>query len=84
MGIFDFLKPKKTSACVAKDRLQIIVAQQRALTNGHDYLPVLQQELLEVIRKYIPEAEDKVNIELDRQGDCHVLELNVTLPDAKQ
>ncbi|AGW14871.1 cell division topological specificity factor MinE [Megalodesulfovibrio gigas] len=81
MGIFDFLRPRKNSACVAKERLQIIVAHQRALNSGHDYLPVLQKELLDVIRRYIPVTEDQVKIELDRQGDCHVLELNVTLPD---
>ena len=30
MSIFDFLKPKKNTAATAKNRLQIIIAQERS------------------------------------------------------
>ncbi|MDZ4114840.1 MAG: cell division topological specificity factor, partial [Xanthomonadaceae bacterium] len=30
MSIFDFLKPKKNTASIAKERLRIIVAQERS------------------------------------------------------
>ena len=54
MGLFDFLTSKKpASANVAKERLRIIVAQERHARGGPDYLPLLQRELLEVIRKYV-------------------------------
>ena len=44
MGIFDFLTAKKQTANVAKDRLRIIVAHERAGRGGPDYLPMLQRE----------------------------------------
>ena len=53
MGLFDFLKTKKNTASIAKERLRIIVAQERSSRGAPDYLPLLQRELLEVIRKYV-------------------------------
>lgn len=37
MGLFDFLKAKKTTAETAKNRLQIIIAQERSHRGGPDY-----------------------------------------------
>ena len=53
MSIFDFLKPKKTTAQTAKNRLQIIIAQERSSQGAPDYLPLMRREILEVIRKYV-------------------------------
>lgn len=82
MSFFDYFKSKKnTSASVAKERLQIIVAHERGQREQPDYLPQLQQELLAVIRKYVQIDDDMVQVELDRNENCSVLELNVTLPE---
>jgi cell division topological specificity factor len=82
MSIFSYLLPKKqTSASVAKERLQIIVARERSTRGGPDYLPQLQQELLMVVRKYVPVGEDAVNVQVDRDSGCESLELNITLPE---
>ena len=82
MSILDFFRSsKKESAAVAKERLQIIVAHERNQRNQPDYLPKLQQELLEVIRKYVEVNQDQVEGALDNNGNCSVLELNITLPD---
>ena len=62
MGIFDFLKPKKETASIAKDRLRIIVAQERTTRGAPDYLPMLQRELLEVIKKYVNVDAEAVNV----------------------
>ena len=66
---------------MAKERLQIIVAHERGQRDQPDYLPQLQQELLEVIRKYVQISDDMVQVEVDRNENCSVLELNVTLPE---
>jgi|TARA_R110000751_G_scaffold9470_13_gene35513 cell division topological specificity factor len=79
--LLDFLKrERKKTANVAKERLQIIVAHQRSQRDQPDYMPMLERELLEVIRKYVQVDQDAINISLDREDDCSVLELNVTLP----
>ena len=49
MSFLSFLLgQKKTSASVAKERLQIILAHERGRGDSPDYLPQLQQELIAV------------------------------------
>ena len=81
MKLLDFLKrERKKSASVAKERLQIIVAHQRSQRGQPDFLPMLEKELLEVIRRYVEVDDDAINMSLDSEDNCSVLELNVTLP----
>lgn len=83
MSFLDYFRGKKTasSANVAKERLQIIVAHERGQRDQPDYLPKMQQEILEVIRKYVQISDDMVQVDVDRSDNCSVLELNVTLPE---
>ena len=84
MGILDFLKRKpEPTATVAKERLRIIVAQERSTRGAPDYLPLLRNELLEVIKKYVHVDIDAININVERDSGHEVLELSVALPDGK-
>lgn len=81
MGILSYFRSKKqpTSANVAKERLQVLVAYERNQRTQPDYLPQMQQEILAVIAKYVEVSLDDVQINLDE--NCSILELNVTLPE---
>jgi cell division topological specificity factor len=85
VSIFDYFRSKAApkSASVAKERLQIIVAHERSKRNlsQPDFLPQMQQEIVSVIRKYIPIETDDVTVNLDNNENCSVLELNITLPE---
>ena len=82
MGIFDFLRARPhNTASVARERLRIIVAQERSQRGAPDYLPTLRRELLEVIRKYVNVDTEAVDVHVQREGDHEVLELSVALPD---
>ena len=81
MGLFDFLKAKKTTAETAKNRLQIIIAQERSSRGAPDYLPLLQRELLEVIKKYVNIDVDAVKVDLVKDGQHDVLDISVALPE---
>ena len=83
MGLFDFLKPKQNTAAIAKDRLRIIVAQERTTRGAPDYLPLLQRELLEVIRKYVSVDAEAVKVDLVKDGEHDVLDISVALPDGR-
>ncbi len=84
MGILDFLKRKpEATANVARERLRIIVAQERSTRGAPDYLPMMRNELLEVIKKYIHVDLDAININFERDSGHEILELSVTLPDAR-
>jgi cell division topological specificity factor len=78
------LGEKKTTANVAKERLQIILAHERT-GNSHkpDYLPALQRDLIAVISKYINIHPDDIRVNLERQDNLDVLEVKIELPDKK-
>ncbi|MDP0588588.1 MAG: cell division topological specificity factor MinE [Candidatus Endonucleobacter bathymodioli] len=71
-----------TSASIAKERLQIIVTHDRVNSTGHNFLPAMQHDILKVIRKYISVNQESINIRLDCEGDCSILEVHVQLPES--
>ena len=84
MGLFDFLKAKKNTAETAKNRLQIIIAQERSSRGAPDYLPLLRRELLEVIRKYVNVDAEAVKVDVVKDGEHDVLDISVALPEERQ
>ena len=84
MGFFKFFKSRTedSSASVAKDRLQVLIAHERTGRSGPDYLPMLKQDILDVIKKYVEVDDDALSVQLDSNENCDVLELNITLPEA--
>ena len=88
MGLLQYFikdKPKKGTAKLAKDRLQIIVAHEHSSFDVPSYMPELQKELVAVIRKYMDISSDDVKCEFSdkEEYDLSVLEVNVTLPKLK-
>ena len=88
MSLFKYLRKRKPStASVAKERLQIIISHERSERNTPDCLPKLtdlpqmQEEILNVIAKYIPIDREKVSVNLERLGDSAILELNFSMSD---
>ena len=83
MSFLSFLLgQKKTSANVAKERLQIILAHERVGGGNHspDYLPALQKELLAVISKYVQINPEDIKVQFDRQDSLEVLEVKIEMP----
>lgn len=84
MRLLDYFrasKPKPASASLAKERLQILVAHERTFRNKPSYLPQLQKELLDVIRKYVQVDQDAVTVNFEQDDDQEILELNIVLPE---
>lgn len=86
MSFISFLVGEKDkTASVAKERLQIILAHERAGRNTGvpDYLPALQNELVMVISKYFEINLDDITVNLEREENLEVLEVKVELPERK-
>lgn len=82
MGLFDYFKSNKTSSAkLAKERLQIVIAHERLDRNGPEYLPQLRRDIMDVIRRYVPIQDDQVNVQFEKGADYDVLELNIALPE---
>lgn len=77
------LGEKKKTAHVAKERLQIILAHERASRDAAepDYLPDLQRDLIAVISKYVRIDPKDIKVNLERQDSLEVLEVKIELPD---
>jgi cell division topological specificity factor len=87
MGLLDIFRssrPNKGTASVAKERLQILVAHDRAERHRPSYLPKLQREILEVIRKYVEVDMNAVSVNYEQDSQHEILELNIVLPDTPQ
>lgn len=77
-------RQKKDTASTAKERLQILVAHDRASKASADLMPVLQREILEVVRRHLSVEKEKVDVRMDRGQDSAMLEINIELPNAKK
>lgn len=71
---------RRSSAPVARERLQILLAHERTLTGKTDLVAVLKEEILAVIAKHIAVESDKVQVKLDRQDSISTLEIDIQMP----
>lgn len=69
------------SAPVARDRLQLLLAHERALSGRTDLAAVLQKEILAVIGRHIAIDQDKVVVRLDRGERVSTLEIDIEVPE---
>jgi cell division topological specificity factor len=81
MSIFKFLT-RSRSAPVARDRLQLLLAHERAWQGDPDLAAVLQQEILAVIAKHVAIDPEKVIVKLDRGQQVSTLEIDIEVPQA--
>lgn len=86
MSLIDLIfGKKKNTASLAKERLQIILAHERSggaeSNNEITWLPALQEELMQVIAKYISIDKDALRVNLEKRDNLELLEINVTLPE---
>lgn len=80
MNIINFFM-RRRSAPVARNRLQLLLSHERAISGREDLAAVLQEEILAVIAKHIAIDRDKVNVKLDRGKKFSTLEIDIEMPD---
>jgi cell division topological specificity factor len=83
MSLLDYFKITKanSTATIAKERLQILVAHERSFKNQPSYLPQLQKELLQVIQKYVNVEQDAISVNFEQDEHQETLEVNIVLPE---
>jgi cell division topological specificity factor len=79
MRLIDLFR-KKSSAPVARDRLQVLLAHERSVIGKSDLIAILQEEILAVIAKHVTVDRDAVKIKLDRGDAVSMLEIDVEVP----
>ncbi len=79
MSLFAFFT-RKSSAPVARDRLQILLAHERSFAGGSDLVALLREEILAVIKKHVQVDSDKVQVKMDRGSAMSTLEVDIEIP----
>ncbi|WEX90479.1 cell division topological specificity factor MinE [Sinorhizobium garamanticum] len=79
MSIFRFFS-KQTSAPTARERLQVLLAHERASVGHSDLVAVLREEILAVIAKHVQVDGDKVSVKMDRGEQVSTLEVDIEIP----
>lgn len=84
MNLFRFFsRPPSASgsAPAARERLQVLLAHERASSAGKsDLVAVLRDEILAVIAKHMQIDGDKVNVKLERGPKVSTLAVDVEIP----
>ncbi len=79
MSLFSLFS-RRSSAPVARERLQILLAHERATSGQSDLAAVLQEEILAVIGRHITLDREKVQVKLDRGNAVSTLEIDIEMP----
>ncbi|HDZ74477.1 cell division topological specificity factor MinE [Aurantimonas sp. C2-6-R+9] len=79
MSLFSFFS-KQTSAPMARERLQILLAHERATVGHSDLVALLREEILAVIAKHVQVDGDMVSVKMDRGENVSTLEVDIEIP----
>jgi cell division topological specificity factor len=80
MNLLNFFG-RRSSAPVARDRLQILLAHERTVVGGKsDLVAILREEILAVIGKHVAMEADNVRVRMDRGEQVSTLEVEVDIP----
>jgi cell division topological specificity factor len=80
MRLFDFFI-RRSTAPVARERLQILLAHERMVIGGKsDLAMLLRDEILTVIAKHVNIDRDKVQVKVDRGKAVSTLEIDIEMP----
>ena len=70
---------RRTSAPAARERLQLLLAHERAVFGRTDLVALLQDEILGVIAKHVAIDPDKVRVKMDRHDTLATLEVDIEI-----
>jgi cell division topological specificity factor len=78
MSVLSFFT-RRSSAPAARERLQLLLAHERAVFGRSDLVALLQDEILAVIGRHVAIDPDKVRVKLDRRDTLATLEVDIEI-----
>jgi cell division topological specificity factor len=80
MKLFNWFS--RSSAPIARERLQILLAHERNERDQPDLLGVLREEILTLISRHVSFDPDKVQIKMDRGKSVSTLAVDIEIPNS--
>lgn len=71
---------RPASAPAARERLQVLLAHERASVGGSDLVTVLRDEILAVIARHMQIDADRVSVRMERGAQVSTLAVDVEIP----
>jgi cell division topological specificity factor len=78
MNLFGMFS-RKTTAPIARERLQILLAHERRSACDSDLISVLHKEVLLAVSRHITVDPDQVEVTLHRRETVSVLEIDIEI-----
>ena len=79
MNLFRFFS-RNQSAPAARERLQVLLAHERASTGDSDLVNKLRDEILKAISKHMQVDDEKVSIKMERGAQVSTLAVDIEIP----
>lgn len=80
MNLFRLFSRPQSSAPAARERLQVLLAHERASVGDSDLVTKLRDEILAVIAKHMKIDDDKVSVKMERGDQVSTLEVDIEIP----
>jgi cell division topological specificity factor len=81
VGLLDLFVKKRASAHVARERLSLVLAHERAARSGNDVVARLKEELIAVLCRYTAIDKDALNVTVEHRDSLEVLSVDIVLPE---
>jgi cell division topological specificity factor len=78
MSMFGLFR-RRGSAPVARERLQILLAYERAARGQSDLLAILREEILALVARHVSVEHDNIQIKMDRGDTVSTLEIEIEI-----
>ena len=75
---------RRGSAPVARERLQVLLAYERATRDQPNLLAVLREEIMAVITKHVAVEQDHIQVRMDRRNNTSTIEIEVEIPNSSR
>ena len=82
MSLLDLFR-RRGSAPVARERLQVLLAYERATRGQPNLLAILKEEIMAVITKHVAVDHDNVTVRMDSGKGISTIEIEVEIPHSK-
>jgi cell division topological specificity factor len=80
MRLINFFRRPTTTAPVARERLQLLLAHERAVSGKSDLIAILQEEIMAVIARHFPVEQEGITVKMERGEVVSTLEVEVEIP----
>jgi cell division topological specificity factor len=81
MNLFGLFK-RRSSAPVARDRLQILLAYEKRASRGSpDLLYILREEILATVGRHVEIDPERITVQMDRGDKVSILEVEIEIPN---